>query len=410
MQKLRINGDRLWDSLQESATFGGTAKGGVRRLALSAEDKAVRDWFRVQCEAIGCTVTVDAVGNQFALYPGRSGNRAPIAMGSHLDTQPTGGKFDGILGVLAGLEVLRTVQDARFQPDSPLVVVNWTNEEGARFQPGMAGSGVYAGSLPLETVSDGCDGDGVRFGDALSEIGYRGSACAGRIGFGAYFELHIEQGPFLEAEKATIGVVTGAQGCRWFDLRVTGFENHAGTTPMHLRRDALVGAAKVSLAVHALASAYPGKAVGTVGALRVAPGSINVIPGNAFLSVDFRSPDAAILAALEADLRKEAEIVAGEHGLEIRMERLSSHAPLNFDSACIAAVRRSAVARGYTCRDIVSGAFHDAVNVAKTTPAAMIFVPCKNGVSHNEAEAATSEHCTAGANVLLDAVLCSVET
>lgn len=405
MQNLSIDAERLWDTLMHTARMGGTVNGGICRLALSADDKAVRDWFRAQAEAVGCSVSVDAMGTQYALYPGKHPERAPIAMGSHLDTQPTGGKFDGVLGVLAGLEVLRTLHDAGYEPDTPLMVVNWTNEEGSRFQPGMVASGVHSGAIDRQQAYDTTDMDGMRFEDALRAIGYQGDVAAGSQRFGAFFELHIEQGPVLEAEGKTVGVVTGVQGMRWFQVFITGFENHAGTTPMHLRKDGMVGAAKLTLAVNDLALGTGGRAVGTVGRIRITPGSPNVVPGDVFFTIDLRSPDATLLDDLEAKLRARAALVADEHGLAIDMRRVSHTPPVVFDPACVAAVRAAAERFGYPARDLISGAGHDACYVSATAPTAMIFVPCKDGISHNEAEHAEKADCAAGANVLLHAVL-----
>ena len=405
MQNLRIDAERLWDSLMETAKFGATAKGGIRRLALSDEDKAVRDWFKTQCEAIGCTVSWDDMGTMYAVYPGKHSDRLPIAMGSHLDTQPTGGKFDGILGVLAGLEVLRTLHQAGYEPDTPLMLVNWTNEEGSRFLPGMMASGVAAGEITKQHCYDQVDADGVRFEDALKAIGYQGTAPAGSTRFGAMVELHIEQGPILEAEGTTIGVVTGIQGMRWYAVSLTGTENHAGTTPMHLRQDAMVGAARLVLAVNDIARSFDGRAVGTVGRIEIRPGSPNVVPGDVVFTVDFRSPEAEILDAFEARFHEAAAAVRAEQDLGIDIERVRNNPPVAFDPAAIDAVRAGAEALGFSRREMLSGAGHDAGCAATLAPTAMIFVPCKDGLSHNEAEHAAPEHCAAGANVLLHAVL-----
>ena len=412
MQNLRIDAERLWDSLMDTAKIGATAKGGVRRLTLSDEDKAVRDWFTAQCEAIGCTTWCDDMGSQYAVFPGKHPDRLPIAMGSHLDTQPTGGKFDGILGVLAGLEVLRTLHQAGYEPDTPLMLINWTNEEGSRYQPSMMASGVTAGKLDKQWCYDQVDGDGVRFEDALEAIGYKGTASSAKSAapfaappFAAMFELHIEQGPILEAEDTTIGVVTGIQGLRWYSVSVTGTENHAGTTPMHLRQDAMVGAAKLALAVNEIACSYDGRALGTVGRIEIRPGSPNVVPGDVVFTVDLRSPEAAILDAFETRLGETAEQVAAAHGLGFDIQRVGNSPPVAFDPATIAAVQASAEALGHSHRRMLSGAGHDAGYAAQIAPTAMIFVPCQDGLSHNELEEATPEHCAAGANVLLHAVL-----
>ena len=405
LPNLTIDADRLWADIMATAAFGGTEKGGIRRLALSAEDKAVRDWFTAEAEALGCTVKVDEIGTQFALYPGKDMNQPPIAMGSHLDTQPTGGKFDGVLGVLAGLAVLRAVHAAGFVPDRPLMVVNWTNEEGSRFQPGMAASGVHSGHFNRDWVYNGRDPEGVRFQDALQAIGYLGDQAACSQPFGAFLELHIEQGPLLEAASEQIGIVTGVQGIRWFEVSLAGFENHAGTTPMHLRRDAMVGAAKLTLAVNELALGYGGRAVGTVGRIAITPGSPNVIPGDVRFTIDFRSPELTIIDDFEAKLRAHAAVVAGEHGLDVTVQQVNQSTPVAFDQRCIEAVRAGTDRFGFACREMMSGAGHDAAHISAVAPTSMIFIPCKDGVSHNEAESATKADCAAGANVLLHAAL-----
>ncbi|MFG1357746.1 Zn-dependent hydrolase [Xanthobacter pseudotagetidis] len=402
---LAINPRRLWDSLMATARMGGTAKGGICRLALSDADREARDWLRGACAALGCTVTVDEVGNMFALRPGRRPDLAPIAFGSHLDTQPTGGKFDGILGVLAGLEVLRTLDEAGFDTAAPLMLVNWTNEEGARFAPAMLGSGVHAGVFDRAYADAREDRQGVRFGDAIAAIGYRGAAPAGSVRLGALFELHIEQGPVLEAEGRTVGVVTGVQGMRWYEVAVTGREAHSGSTPMGLRADALLGAARLVTEVHAISLAHRPAAVGTVGSLEVAPNSPNVIPGAVRLTVDLRHPDDAVLEAMETRLRAAAAALAGDSGLEVRLARIWDSPAVHFDAGCIAAVRSGAAAAGLPTRDMVSGAGHDAAYIARIAPTSMIFVPSAGGLSHNEAESTTAEECAAGAQVLLNAIL-----
>lgn len=279
---LSINSRRLWDSLMETAKFGGTERGGIRRLALSDEDRKVRDWFKAQCEALGCTVRADEVGNMFAMRPGRNNDLPPIAMGSHLDTQPTGGKFDGILGVLGGLEVMRTLHEQDYETNAPIEIVNWTNEEGSRFAPAMMASGVFAGVLTREHAYQQTDREGVTFLEELERIGYRGPMKAGDHTFSAMFELHIEQGPILEDEKKLIGIVTGVQGMRWYEISVTGVDAHTGATPMYLRKNALVGAARMIEAVDAIGQKHqPG--VATVGLIENKPNSRNVVPGEVFL-------------------------------------------------------------------------------------------------------------------------------
>lgn len=404
MQNLQINAQRLWDMVMDTARIGATAKGGICRLTLSDLDREVRDWFTAQCKAIGCAVTVDEVGNMFALRPGRRSDLAPIAIGSHLDTQPTGGKFDGVLGVLGGLEIFKTLSDLGYETHAPLLLVNWTNEEGSRFAPAMLGSGVYAGVFDRSYADGREDRGGVKFGDALKTIGYRGDVKAGAVKMSAMFELHIEQGPILEAEGKTIGVVTGVQGMRWYDVTVAGQEAHTGSTPMHLRRNALLGAARLVEAVDAIAKAQP-PGVGTVGLMEVKPNSRNVIPGEVFLTVDLRHPQSPKLDVMEGALGEAVAALAAETGLAIECQRIWDSAPVAFDPECIACVREAAQKAGFPHREIVSGPGHDAAYVARVAPTTMIFVPCKDGISHNEAESTTLEECAAGAQVLLNAVL-----
>ncbi|WP_264050058.1 Zn-dependent hydrolase [Methylobacterium flocculans] len=405
LSNLAIDAGRLWDSLTETAAIGGTPDGGIARLTLSDDDRRVRDWLRTQVEALGCTLTVDAVGNMFALRPGRNPHAKPIALGSHLDTQPTGGKFDGVLGVLAGLEVLRTLDGAGYVTEAPLLLVNWTNEEGARFAPAMLGSGVYAGIYGSDWAEAREDSAGTRFGAALDAIGYRGEVAPGAVPFGAMFELHIEQGPILEAHGAAIGVVQGVQGMRWYEVTLEGQSAHTGSTPMALRRNALLGAARLVEAVDAAAHAHAPDAVGTVGHLTVSPNSNNVIPGRVFLTVDLRHPQEAVLDAMEAALRDALDRVTVGLALDGRLEIISRTAPVAFDPECIAAVRRAAEKGGHITRDMVSGAGHDAAHVAGLVPTTMVFVPSAGGLSHNPAEATAPAECAAGAQVLLDAVL-----
>jgi N-carbamoyl-L-amino-acid hydrolase len=405
MQNLTIDPQRLWDSLMETARIGGTGKGGICRLTLTDLDREVRDWFKAQTEALGCTVTVDQVGNMFALKPGKRNDLPPIAIGSHLDTQPTGGKFDGVLGVLGGLETLRTLHDLGYETNAPLMLVNWTNEEGSRFAPAMLGSGVYAGVFDRTYADSREDRQGVRFAEAIESIGYRGEAAPGSVTFGAMFELHIEQGPILEAEEKVIGVVTGVQGMRWYEVELTGREAHTGSTPMHLRKNALVGAARLVERVDAIALEHAPAAVGTVGLVEVKPNSRNVIPGHVFFSVDFRHPEDAVLDVMERKLMEAVAAVAGEIGLEAAPRKVWDSPAVRFDPDCIAAVRSGTEKAGLPTRDMVSGAGHDAAYVARVAPTTMIFVPCAGGLSHNEAESTTFDECAAGTQVLLNAVL-----
>jgi beta-ureidopropionase / N-carbamoyl-L-amino-acid hydrolase len=402
---IAVNAARLWDTIMETAKIGGTPKGGIKRLTLTDLDKQVRDWFRAACEAAGCTVSIDDMGNMFARRPGRDNALPPIAMGSHLDTQPTGGKFDGVIGVLAGLEVLRTLNDLHIETNAPIEVINWTNEEGSRFAPAMLCSGVFAGVFPREYADTRKDRDGISFGDELDRIGYRGAEKSGSRKLGAHFELHIEQGPILEAERKTIGIVTGVQGMRWFEVTVTGADSHAGSTPMPLRHDAMLSAARMIVAVSDVTLRHAPLAVGTVGLVECRPNSRNVVPGEVFFSIDLRHPDDAVVAAMEQGVRAEiARIVAGGE-VTVAVERVWDSPAVHFNEDCIAAVERAAKAQGYPARKIVSGPGHDSAYVARVAPTSMIFVPCENGLSHNEAENTEPEQVTAGANVLLHAVL-----
>ncbi|MCF3934293.1 Zn-dependent hydrolase [Acuticoccus sp. M5D2P5] len=402
---LRIDKERLWSSLMDSAQFGATAKGGIRRLTLSDEDKAVRDWFKAACEAEGMTVEIDALGNMFATRPGTDPDAAPISFGSHLDTQPAGGKFDGILGVLAGLEAIRTLNAAGYRTTAPLTLINWTNEEGARFAPAMMCSGVYAGEIGLDAALATTDNDGKTFGAELDRIGYRGTEPVGARRFGAYIELHIEQGPILEEEAKTIGIVTGGQGILWFDGTITGKDSHAGATPMTMRHDALAALAEVILAIEAIAFDHAPGGRATVGEVFALPGSRNTIPGTTRFKADFRHPDAAGLTAMEADLNARLAAIATRRKVEIDLTPVWRKDPIVFDPAIVGAVAAAAEKNGYAARDIISGAGHDAFYLASTCPTGMIFVPCAGGVSHNEEESTTEDECAAGAQVLLDTIL-----
>lgn len=405
---LTIDGARLWDTLMETAAFGALPGGGIRRLALSDEDRVVRDWLGHACRDAGLTVAVDAVGNMFATRPGTDPDALPIAFGSHLDTQPNGGKFDGILGVLAGLEAIRTLNDAGVATRRPLTLVNWTNEEGARFAPAAMCSGVFAGEIDPAPMLAGTDRDGRTFAGELARILYRGDEPVGARRFAAFVELHIEQGPVLEAERQIIGIVTGGQGLLWFDGTITGRDSHAGTTPMTLRRDAMTAIAEVALAVEATAVAHGPAGVGTLGEAAVLPGARNTIPGAATFKAEFRHPDAGALTAMEAMLAERVAEIAARRQVRIEIERLWRKDPIAFDPLVIAAVE--AAASPYPSRRMISGAGHDAFYVASTCPTGMIFVPCAGGISHNEEESATPADCTAGAQVLLDAVLHLDET
>lgn len=402
---LKIDGERLWGSLMDTARFGATAKGGLKRLTLSAEDKQVRDWFVAEATKYGCTIGVDEVGNLFARRPGRDPSLPPIAMGSHLDTQPTGGKFDGILGVLGALEVMRTLHDAGYETNAPIEVVDWANEEGSRFSPAMLASGVFAGVFGRDYAWEAKDRDGVAYRDALAAIGYLGTETPGEHPLSAYFELHIEQGPILEAEGETIGVLTGVQGMRWYDVTVRGQDAHTGATPMRLRKDALVGASLVVAGIEAIAAKYAPDAVASVGTLDVKPSSRNVVPGEVVFTVDLRHPDDAVIDRMEADFRALLADVLTPRGLAWEESLFWNSPAVKFDPRLVDGVERAAVKAGLPHRRMVSGAGHDAVYLSRVAPTTMIFVPCAGGVSHNEFEDATAADCAAGAQVLLDAVL-----
>lgn len=402
---LQIDSARLWDTIHETAKFGATAKGGVRRLTLGPEDKQVRDWFRIACEAAGCEVRVDALGTMFALRPGRDMSKPPIGIGSHLDTQPTGGKYDGILGTLAALEVVRAMNDAGIETEMPICVCNWTNEEGSRYAPAMMASAAYAGDYTTDNILGRKDADGITVAEALDTIGYRGAEPVGQQKFSAFVELHIEQGPLLEAENKTIGVVDRGQGIMWYDGTIAGFASHAGTTPMPLRRDALAAFSEVVLALEKLAKDHGPHAVGTIGEIIIDNPSRNVIPGDLKFTVDIRSPDFGTLDKLHSGLQAAVKEIAGRRKVAIDVDQVWRKEPTVFDARLVDAVENATKERGYTHRRITSGAGHDACNLATVVPAAMIFVPCKDGISHNELEDATQADCTAGANVLLHTVL-----
>lgn len=404
MKNLRIDPERLWGDLMETAAIGATAKGGICRLTLTDLDRQVRDWFRREAQALGCAVTVNDMGTMFARREGQRADVAPIAMGSHLDTQPTGGKFDGALGVLAALEAMRTLHLAGYETFAPIEVVNWTNEEGSRFAPAMIASGVFAGVFERDWACARTDRNGTTFGEALEAIGYRGREKCGAHKLSAFFELHIEQGPLLEAEGKEIGVVTGVQGMRWYEGTITGQESHTGTTPMHLRKNALLGATRLVQEVDRAARAHPPAAVGTVGMIEVRPNSRNVIPGEVFYTVDFRHPESAVLDSMERMLARAVDEVRAS-GLGATLTKISDEPAVTFNAECIACVRAGAEASGYSTRDMISGAGHDAAFVARVAPTAMIFVPCRDGISHNEIEFSSKEQCAAGAQVLLQAVL-----
>ena len=401
----KIDGQRLWDSLIAMAEIGATPKGGVKRLTLTEVDKAGRERFAAWCGALGLTVRVDAIGNMFARREGRDPNRLPVLFGSHLDSQPSGGKFDGALGVIAGLEVMRTLHDLNITTEAPLELVNWTDEEGSRFGHSLMGSGVWAGVYPQAKAYGLTDVDGVSVESALTAIGYKGPHPAKPFPADAYFELHIEQGPILEKEGQTIGVVTGAQAQVWWDARIIGQDSHAGTTPPYARRDALVTAARVIDLVDRRMRERGDDGRGTVGFLKVLPNSRNVIPGEVAFSVEFRHPDTAQIEHLAMTFPAEALALVAETGCTLELTELFRFAAQPFDADCVGLVQQAADRLGYPSRRIVSGAGHDAVYVARCVPAAMIFTPCKDGLSHNEAESIEPTEAEAGCQVLFEAVV-----
>jgi len=405
MNELRINGERLWKSLMDLAAIGATEKGGVKRLALTDLDRQGRDLVVQWGREAGLEVTVDQIGNVFMRRAGRNASALPIVTGSHVDTQPTGGKFDGNYGVLAGLEVVRTLNDRNIQTEAPIEVAFWTNEEGSRFVPVMMGSGVFCGAFSLETAYAARDVDGKSVREELERIGYLGDEVPGKHPIGAYFETHIEQGPVLEDAGKVIGVVPAVMGLSWYDCTVTGMEAHAGPTPMGLRRDALQVATGIMQEVVQIANRYPPYGRGTVGMVQVFPNSRNVIPGQVKFSIDLRNVNDALLNTMHEEMLAFIAKTRSESGLKIEIERVSYYPPCPFHPDCVNAVRAATGKLGYSSMDVVSGAGHDAIYAARVAPAGMIFVPCKDGISHNEIEDAQPAHLEAGCNVLLHAML-----
>ncbi len=405
LSTLRINADRLWASLMELAQIGATPKGGVCRLTLTDLDKQGRDLVTRWAREAGMSVTVDKIGNVFMRRAGRNNSLPPIMTGSHIDTQPTGGKFDGNYGVLAGIEVVRTLNDHGIETEAPIEVAFWTNEEGSRFVPVMMGSGVFAKAFTLEHAYAATDTEGKTVKDELARIGYIGTEEPGDHTIGAYFEAHIEQGPVLEDADVTIGVVQGVLGIRWFDCTVTGMEAHAGPTPMQLRQDAMQVAAQLMQEVVAAAHRHPPHGRGTVGMVHVHPNSRNVIPGRVKFSIDLRNSTDALVDTMVDEVKAHAKKLETETGLTIQIDLVSSYPAQGFHPDCIAAVERAAKDLGYSHMPAVSGAGHDAVYTARLAPSGMIFIPCKDGISHNEIEDAKPEHVAAGCNVLLRAMV-----
>ncbi|MCK0196530.1 Zn-dependent hydrolase [Ancylobacter sp. 6x-1] len=402
---LRIRGERLWDSLMEMAAIGPGLRGGNNRQTLTDSDREARLLFARWCEEAGLTLAVDQMGTMFARREGADPDALPVMLGSHLDTQPTGGRFDGVLGVLGALEVVRTLNDLGIRTRRPIEVVNWTDEEGARFAPAMVASGVYAGAYGLDWAYGRTDAEGKTLGAELERIGFKGEEPVGARKAHAYLELHIEQGPILEDEGIDIGVVTHGQGLRWIEVTLTGKEAHTGSTPMPKRVNAGLGAARIIELVDRIAWSHAPLGVGAVGRLDISPNSRNIIPGKAVFTVDFRHPDLAVLRAMEAELREGAAAIAQEMGLGLAIDDVQGFDPVAFDPALLESIRDAAGRLGYSHRDIVSGAGHDACWMNKVVPSAMIFCPCVDGLSHNEDEAITPEWAAAGTEVLLHAAI-----
>ena len=406
---LKTNASRLWDSLMEMAKIGPGIAGGNNRQTLTDEDSEGRHLFQRWCEEAGCTMGVDTMGNMFATRPGTDPDALPVYVGSHLDTQPTGGKYDGVLGVLSGLEIVRTLNDLGIKTKHPIVVTNWTNEEGTRFAPPMLSSGVFAGLHTQDWAYDREDAAGLKFGDELKRIGWVGDEEVGAREMHAFFELHIEQGPILEAEGKDIGVVTHGQGLNWLQVTLTGKEQHTGSTPMAMRRNAGLGMAKVTQLAHEIAMSHQPNALGAVGQCDVYPNSRNIIPGRVVFTIDFRSPDFEIQGDMEERLRTGTADIAEVLGLEWEVETVGHFDPVTFDEGCVDAVRRAAERLGYSHMNIVSGAGHDACWINRVAPTAMVMCPCVDGLSHNEAEDISREWAEAGTNVLFHAVVETAE-
>lgn len=408
-ENLRIDGARLWDSLMEMAKIGPGIAGGNNRQTLTDDDSEGRHLFQNWCEAAGCTMGVDEIGNMFARREGTDAGALPVYVGSHLDTQPTGGKYDGVLGVLGGLEIIRTMNDLDIKTKHPIVVTNWTNEEGTRYAPAMLASGVFAGKHTLDWANDRMAADGTRFGDELERIGWKGPEKVGDRKMHAFFELHIEQGPILEAEGKAIGVVTHGQGLRWIECTITGKESHTGSTPMHMRKNAGRGLALITELVHEIAMANQPGAVGAIGHIDVYPNSRNIIAGKVVFTVDMRTHILDKLNAMVAELMERAPKLCADIEVGFEAEIVGQFDPPAFDETCVDAVRDAAERLGYSHMDIVSGAGHDACWINDIYPTAMVMCPCVDGLSHNEAEEISQEWATAGADVLMHAVLETAE-
>jgi N-carbamoyl-L-amino-acid hydrolase len=404
-ENLKVNGARLWDSLMDMAKIGPGVAGGNNRQTVTDEDSAGRHLFKDWCEAAGCTMGLDTMGNMFATRAGKDPDALPVYVGSHLDTQPTGGKYDGVLGVLSGLEIIRTMNDLDIKTKHPIVVTNWTNEEGTRYAPAMLSSGVFAGLHTQDWAYARVDADGKTFGDELKRIGWQGDEAVGARKMHAFFELHIEQGPILEADGKDIGVVTHGQGLSWTQITIIGKDAHTGSTPMSMRKNAGLAMARILDKVDQIALSHAPHAVGASGHIDVFPNSRNVIPGKVVFTVDFRSPDLSVITDMEARLRTEGQAVADAMGMEIEFEKVGGFDPVTFDEGCVGAVRDAAERLGYSHMNLISGAGHDACWINRVAPTAMVMCPCVGGLSHNEAEEISPQWATAGTDVLFHAVL-----
>lgn len=402
---LQVNSERLWNSLMEMAQIGPGVAGGNNRQTLTDEDAQGRRLFQRWCEDAGCTMGLDKMGNMFARREGTDPDALPVYLGSHLDTQPTGGKYDGVLGVLGGLEVIRQLNDMNVQTKHPIVVVNFTNEEGSRFAPAMVSSGVFAGVHDLQWAYERTDAEGKKLGEELARVGFLGEQEVGAQPMRAFFELHIEQGPILEMEGLDIGVVTHGQGLKWLQVTLLGKESHTGSTPMPMRINAGLGMARMTELVNEIALSHAPQAVGAIGHCDVYPNSRNIIPGKVVFTADFRHPEKAVIDDMDKRFRLGAQAIADEIGLSLDIEQVGGFDTVEFDPRCVETVRDAATRLGYTHRDIVSGAGHDACWINRVAPTAMIMCPCVDGLSHNEAEEITEQWAAAGTNVLLHAAL-----
>ena len=408
-ENLRINPDRLWDSIHELAEIGPGVAGGNNRQTLTDDDAKGRSLFEAWCTNAGMTMGLDKMGTMFARREGTDPSLDPVYIGSHLDTQPTGGRYDGVLGVLSGLEVIRTLNDLNIKTRRPIVVVNWTNEEGARFAPAMLASGVFAGVHTLDYAYGRKDMDGKSFGDELKRIGWVGDEEVGARKMHAYFEYHIEQGPILEAENKQIGVVTHGQGLWWLEFTLTGKEAHTGSTPMNMRVNAGLAMARIFEMVQDVAMTEQPGAVGGVGQVKFSPNSRNVLPGTVVFTVDIRSPEQAKLDRMRARIEAEAPKICDALGVKCAVEAVGHFDPVTFDPTLVTRVRASAEKLGYSHMNIISGAGHDACWTNRVAPSVMIMCPCVDGLSHNEAEDITKDWAAAGADVLFHAVVETAE-